>query len=624
MICLQQNLFFFLSELHMHTLWPIKKRTIKRSLNTTWPKPIYIWRELQFTQLNSFPNSIFKGRMSFQGLTTDKVKCAHWRNKRCCHLCRFQCGSIHIHSRAEMILPKNMTYSVMFPGEYRGCGGRQGVQWGMGRTAGRRRGGKSAGSWWWGDEGVKGRGCSGKVSGHRKHLFLHGWEEKRDKEQEQGDVRRQGLAAGYVLWSCSCSEDNPQMTHSWLCSAWKGTIAWWARCTKAIFPSEGTSWLLIAKTWLKISLKTKLCFFSAFSSWELLFSLVIKAGSWANAETKGRHCLKYSLQESWKSTFSALLAQTILVLLSWTARAFSTEGQSKSLCVLVKNGNLVYKEWFNLDLVKKIKPALKYHGKLHFNFEEATNAKGQIHDGVTGQIRKEILVSEGECHLNPKPWSAQLNSTALCLLPESSPALTIYPTEAISPYGKEFGVPYAQWHSIWRKKALSGCLPWLTLQVRVRWGCPQQTSRPSPLPLLQPTAHGARGELIKRCKFRPFWDHSQSTVSWEKMPPQESRGMAVPVYKEGPPRLEGAAAANAQPQMHPLPEIFSVEPATASAREQRCTNAMLCTVSSARLSRGRRSLRPVKVVLYMPQARAAVAAWKAHQNCEPSCQRNEC
>ena len=57
-----------------------------------------------------------------------------------------------------------------------------------------------------------------------------------------------------------------------------------------------------------------------------------------------------------------------------------------------------------MDSVKKIKPALKHQGKLHFNFEEATNAKGQIHDEVSGQILKEILVPEGEHGtLTPNP-----------------------------------------------------------------------------------------------------------------------------------------------------------------------------------------------------------------------------
>lgn len=93
------------------------------------------------------------------------------------------------------------------------------------------------------------------------------------------------------------------------------------------------------------------------------------------------------------------------------------------------------------------------------------------------------------------------------------------------------------------------------------------------------------------------------------MPPQEGRGTAVPVCRERPPHLEGAAAVNAPPQTHPLLEILSAEPATASAREQRCANAVLCAVSSARLSgEGRGSLRPAKVVSYMLRARAAVAA----------------
>lgn len=74
-ISLQQSFsfFLFLCELHTHALWPIRMCMLKRNLNTSWPEPAYIRRELQFTQLNSFPNSIFKGRMQFQGLTADKV-----------------------------------------------------------------------------------------------------------------------------------------------------------------------------------------------------------------------------------------------------------------------------------------------------------------------------------------------------------------------------------------------------------------------------------------------------------------------------------------------------------------------------------------------------------------------
>lgn len=79
-------------------------------------------------------------------------------------------------------------------------------------------------------------------------------------------------------------------------------------------------------------------------------------------------------------------------------RSFQNRGptQISYLCVLVKNENLVYKEGFHLDSAKKIKPALKHQGKLHFSFEEATNVKGQICDGVLRQIQKQILVREGE------------------------------------------------------------------------------------------------------------------------------------------------------------------------------------------------------------------------------------
>lgn len=54
--------------------------------------------------------------------------------------------------------------------------------------------------------------------------------------------------------------------------------------------------------------------------------------------------------------------------------------------------------------VKKIRPALKQQGKLHFSFEEVTNVKGQTQYGMLGQILKEILVPEGECGtLTPNP-----------------------------------------------------------------------------------------------------------------------------------------------------------------------------------------------------------------------------
>jgi len=82
--------------------------------------------------------------------------------------------------------------------------------------------------------------------------------------------------------------------------------------------------------------------------------------------------------------------------------------------------------------------------------------------------------------------------------------------------------------------------------------------------------------------------------------------MTIPVCKEGPPHLEGAATVNAPPQTHHLLELFGAKPASLSQRagmyEHHAMHRVLCMALQ-----GRRSLRPVKVVSYVPQARAAVA-----------------
>lgn len=116
--------------------------------------------------------------------------------------------------------------------------------------------------------------------------------------------------------------------------------------------------------------------------------------------------------------------------------------------------------------------------------------------------------------------------------------------------------------------------------------CPHQTSQPlSPIP---PTAQCPRcweGTGEER-QVQPLWGgRSEHSVMREDATP-EGRGTAVPACKLGPARLEGAAAANPRPQAHPFLEKFGAEPATASAREQGRTNAMPCTMPSARLSRG--------------------------------------
>lgn len=65
----------------------------------------------------------------------------------------------------------------------------------------------------------------------------------------------------------------------------------------------------------------------------------------------------YSLGESWKRTFRAALSTNNLHFAKPNCRSFQNQRPKKIsyLHVLVRNGNLVYKEWFSLDLVKKIK-----------------------------------------------------------------------------------------------------------------------------------------------------------------------------------------------------------------------------------------------------------------------------
>lgn len=159
--------------------------------------------------------------------------------------------------------PQNYDIAT-FPREHRGCRGSQEGQRSVGSTVGRKQVGEgtgSTGSQWLEDRGANGRKELLHRGQHRKHPFAHSWKEKRVKEQR--DVKRQGLTT-YCL--CSCSEDNPQMTHGWLDAAWKATITWWTHCTKTVLPSKGTSWLLIAKTCLKIGLKMKVCSFFLYIS----------------------------------------------------------------------------------------------------------------------------------------------------------------------------------------------------------------------------------------------------------------------------------------------------------------------------------------------------------------------
>lgn len=98
---------------------------------------------------------------------------------------------------------------------------------------------------------------------------VHNWKEK--EMSRIRDVKRQGLTAVYSLWSCSCSEDNPQMTHGSLDSAWKATITWRPRCTKTVLPAKGTSWLQCQNlSEDRFKNEGLFFFFCTFLSWGLL------------------------------------------------------------------------------------------------------------------------------------------------------------------------------------------------------------------------------------------------------------------------------------------------------------------------------------------------------------------
>lgn len=403
----------------------------------------------------------------------------------------------HTFSRWDDSPQKEDTLSCISWGA-QGLRRKPGVQWSAVETRG-----EGPRNQWQGDKWSKGEKRVYRL-GIRAQKTPFSPQLGREKRRGAECVRRWELTAGNSLLSCSCSEDSHQVIYGWLCSAWKGAITWWPCCTKAIFSFKGTSWILIAKTRLKISLETKLCFFCSFPSWELLFSLMIKAGSWGNAETKGRHCLKYPPQKSWKSTFWTLPAQTILVLLRFAklnCTRFQCQGpkQISYLCVLVRNGNLVYKEQFNLDLVKKIKPVLKHQGKLCFSFEECSNEKGQIHEG---DLRTD---TKGD----PSAWRAMWQLTPIPDMISWTPHLVCYHKALLlSPFIPLKLLPLRKriWHTLYplaQYMEEKGAV-WPPSPARPPW-CSQQMPLP-PFPLSQPQSgvHGLWRELVRRCRFRPF------------------------------------------------------------------------------------------------------------------------
>lgn len=147
----------------------------------------------------------------------------------------------------------------------------------------------------------------------------------------------------------------------------------------------------------------------------------MKAGSRANAGTKGRSCLMYSLGESWKRTFQAALSTNNPNFAKPDCRSFQNQRPKKKkisyLHVLVRNGNLVYKEWFSLDLVKKIKQ------NQHWNTEEICPSvlkSKQMWRAQSLSPKGDPGAWRGLWHLNPEPSSTQLNTVAPPLPPGNS------------------------------------------------------------------------------------------------------------------------------------------------------------------------------------------------------------
>lgn len=277
---------------------------------------------------------------------------------------------------------------------------------------------------------------------------------------------------------------------------------------------------------------------------------MIKAGSWGNAETKGRHCLKYSPQKSWKSTFRTVLAQIILVLLTFAKlnrTSFQYQGpkQIAYLCVLVRNGNLVYKEWFNLDLVKKMKPVLKHQAKLLFSFEESSNEKGQIHEGgLQTDAKGDPSAWRGTWHLTPIPdmiiWTPHLvcYCKALLLSP-FIPLKLLPPTEknlaCLIPIGTVYG----------GERCCLATFPSSSSLVSSA-GVPSLLSPVPPLVWYPWSSRGAGKEMQVQTLLAARSKYGRAGAT------------AVSACKKGSPYLKGAAAVNAPEQTHPLLEIFSV------------------------------------------------------------------
>lgn len=323
--------FLFLSELHTHALWPIRMCTLKRNLNTSWPEPTYIRGELQFTQLNSFPNSIFKGRMQFQGLMADKVNV---------HMGETKGAAIAADDSSADPFPyipvlkwfssKPWHAQPCSPGST-GLQESQEGQWGVGR----KQVGEGTGSQWLEDRGANERKeLLGRGSGHRKHPFVHSWNKKRDKEQDQRDVKRQGLSAVYSLWSWSCSEDNPKMTDSWL--SLKSHHHLMASLHSNCPPFQGDQLAPHCQNLSEDQFKNKVCsfFFVLFFHENSCSHLWLKLGAEQMSRQKKGFIRSILFKTCWTSTFWAVLDQTILILLSWTVRAFRHAGQSKYLIVV--------------------------------------------------------------------------------------------------------------------------------------------------------------------------------------------------------------------------------------------------------------------------------------------------
>lgn len=135
-------------------------------------------------------------------------------------------------------------------------------------------------------------------------------------------------------------------------------------------------------------------------------------------------------------------------------------------------------------------------------------------------------------------------------------------------------------------------------------------AQPSSVPSRHPCPSHSPSHRVQRHRFSPFWEHDQSTVSWEKIKPRKE-GAQPSLWAEEP------------PQSHPMLQILSAEPATASAREQGLTD-MCCAAHPLHGSLGDKVSETWKSCVVRAPGQSATAVQRACQSYEPSHQAKVC